>query len=149
MVIVRTDSKGVAGHLVSAASAGLKVFPFDIHPELRYFLAIRMVLVILRTAMFAVAGNARRSLGWILPTSYRARQEENAENRKYFGRGGVSVRNLIRTRFSFPALRARSGWATSTDVTMFLGGESLLGYHLLVREREKQELGRKHAPHAQ
>jgi len=63
-----------------------------------------MVLVILRTAVLGLAGNARRSLDLILPTSYRGRQEENAENRKYFVRRGVSVRNLIRTRFNFPIL---------------------------------------------
>jgi len=84
---VRADSKGVAEHLVSAASDGLRVFPFDIDPELQYFLAIRMVSVILRTAVLGLAGNARRSLVWILPTSYRGRQEENAENRKYLGGG--------------------------------------------------------------
>jgi hypothetical protein len=66
------------------ASDGLKFFPFDIDPELLYLLAIRIVSVILRTAVLGLAGNARRSLGWILPTSYRGRQEENADNRKYF-----------------------------------------------------------------
>jgi hypothetical protein len=110
LVIIRTDSKGFAEHLVSAASDGLKVLPFDIDPELQYFSAIRMVSVILRTAVLAVAGNARRSLEWILPTSYRGRQEENEENRKYFGRSGVSLRDLIRTRFNVPTLCPRKEW---------------------------------------
>src|SRR5579863_2761026 len=73
----------------------LKVFPFDIDPELLSFLGIRTVLVILRTALLGLAGNARRSLGWILPTSYRARQEENAENQKYFGDGGFRYEVLF------------------------------------------------------
>ena len=110
MVIVRIDPKGVAEHLVSVASDGLKVFPFDIDPELLFSLPIRTVLVILRTTVLAVAGNARRSLGWILPTSYRGRQEENAENQKYFGRKGISFRDLIRTRFDFPIL-----WSHAKD----------------------------------
>jgi hypothetical protein len=50
-----------------------------------------MVLVILRTAGLAVAGNARPSLEWILPTSYRGRQEENAENQKYLEEEGNFV----------------------------------------------------------
>jgi hypothetical protein len=107
LVIVRIDPKGVAEHLVSVASDGLKVFPFDIDPEFLFSLAIRTVLVILRTTVLAVAGNARRSLGWILPTSYRDRQEENAENRKYLEKG-ISFRDLIRTRFNFPALSVRT-----------------------------------------
>ena len=78
-------------HLVFAASDGLKVLPFDIDPELQYFSAIRMVSVILRTAVLAVAGNARRSLEWILPTSYRGRQEENAENQRNFEEEGNFV----------------------------------------------------------
>ena len=110
MVIVRADSKGVAEHLVSAASNGLKVFRFDTDPELHCFWAIRIVLVILRTAVLAVAGNARRSLELILPTSYRGRQGKNAENRKYFEEERGSFRDLIRTRFNFPSLCARREW---------------------------------------
>jgi len=106
LVIVCTDSKGVAEHLVSAASDGLKVFPFDIDPELQYFLAIRMVSDILRTAALGLAGNARRSLGWILPMSYRGRQEENEKNQKYFGDGGFRYEVLfecLRTKTRFLA----------------------------------------------
>jgi hypothetical protein len=74
------DSKGVTEPPVSVASIRLKVLPFDTDPELQYFLAIRMVLVVLRTAVLALAGNARRSLELILPKSYREGQEENVEN---------------------------------------------------------------------
>jgi len=91
VVTTAADSKGVTEPPVSVASTGLKVLRFDTDPELQYLLAIRMVLVVLRTAVLAVAGNARRSLEWILPTSYRGRQEENAENRKYFQEEGSLV----------------------------------------------------------
>ena len=91
MVTTAADSKGVTEPPVSVASIGLKVLRFDTDPELQYFLAIRMVLVVRRTAVLAVAGNARRSLEWILPTRYRGRQEENAENRKYFQEEGSLV----------------------------------------------------------
>jgi hypothetical protein len=84
VVTMAADSKGVTEPPVSVASIRLKVLPFDTDPELQYFLAIRMVLVVLRTAVLALAGNARRSLEWILPTRYIDRQEENAENEKYF-----------------------------------------------------------------
>jgi hypothetical protein len=67
-----------------------------------------MVSVILRTAGLALAGNARRSLEWILPTSYRGRQEENAENRKYIGRRGVSLRGFVRMLATLSALHPRA-----------------------------------------
>jgi hypothetical protein len=84
MVTTGADSKGVTEPPVSVASTGVKVLRFDTDPELQYFLAIRMVLAVLRTAVLAVAGKARRSLEWMLPTSYIDRQEENAGNRKYY-----------------------------------------------------------------
>jgi len=84
MVTTAVDSKRVTERPVSVASIGLKVLRFDTDPELQHFLAIRMVSVVLRTAVLAVAGNARRSLEWMLPTRYIGRQEENAENEKYF-----------------------------------------------------------------
>jgi hypothetical protein len=62
VVTTATDSKGVTEPPVSVASIGVKVLRFDTDPELQYLLAIRMVLVIRRTAVLAVAGNARRSL---------------------------------------------------------------------------------------
>jgi len=69
----------------------LKSFLLILIRELHYFLAIRMVLVIRRTVVLALAGNARRSLEWILPTSYRGRQEENAENQRNFEEEGNFV----------------------------------------------------------
>jgi hypothetical protein len=149
MVTTAIDSKGVTERLVSVASIRLKALRFDTDPELQCFLAIRMVLVVLRTAVLAVAGNARRSLEWILPTSYRSRQEENEENEKYFEEERSFVVGFDSNAVQLPhAARARKGCSPSPGVATLHRGESFLEYHQLVRDHEKQKKGRKPAPPA-
>ena len=113
VVTIAADSKGATKPPVSVASIGVKALRFDTDPELQCLLAIRMVLVVLRTAVLAVAGNARRRLEWILPASYTGRQEENAEKSKILWWRGVSFRDLIRMRFGF--LTLCSGLLPSED----------------------------------